>query len=260
MPCGRKSSFRQAFHAGYRLLRTRSARTALLLLTWAGSCALGTLPAAGQQVTVETPLVGVHDGFHEHFGAGFGFGIGGRGGSFGFGLHGASGSHRSLSMSAPSVTVTNGGTGFMQDVTLSPFVTGLVPVVGYSVSSPIADRIARLRAGEPVPAADATPTVDSRSSPARQDRFSGPHRSSSSVARSTAELGDLSVAEIRRRQQFEERMHDDELARLVDEAHEALRAGRLGAARVRFRQAAGRAQGEEQEQLLRQLELLTPRE
>ena len=290
---GRKNTLLLIVREVRRRAESSFARTWLPLLIAAGLYAFGTAESAGQQIHVETPLVGVQDSFYENFGtgwgfgwqspnggmfmnpglgvpwapgfgsgagAGFGFGVRGGGGGFSFGLNAASGSHRSISMSAPSVTISNGGTGFIQDVTVYPFVTGLVPVVGYSVTSPFADRIERLRAGEQPPPSDSSASTESGADRSDQDGLSRQQRGSSSLrSRSTAESGDISVADIRRQQQLEDRSHDDELARLVDEAHEALRAGRLGAARVRFQQAAGFAQGEQKQQLLRQLELLTPR-
>ena len=59
-----------------------------------------------------------------------GFSINGPGGSATFGFSASQGSSRSMSSQTPSVTVMNGGTGFVSDASLRPFVTSVVPVVG----------------------------------------------------------------------------------------------------------------------------------
>ena len=69
-------------------------------------------------------------GFDPTAGASFGWGFRGNGFSGGFGISAAQGSDRTMTMAAPSITVTNGVPGFFAEVTQRPFVTGLIPVVG----------------------------------------------------------------------------------------------------------------------------------
>jgi hypothetical protein len=118
--------------------------------------------APAQQVTVTTPLYGVSDSFFERTGTHWGFDWGGFHVTFGgpnmamppfgnfdpnaginggFAVHGnglngffnfaaAQGYRQSFVTQAPSLTLTNGYPGYVADITQSPFVVGLIPVVG----------------------------------------------------------------------------------------------------------------------------------
>jgi hypothetical protein len=116
-----------------------------------------------QQVTVTAPATSISSDYSEHFRFGFGinhknfslnFGGPGRapfgGGGFGTPLEGlsfglplgggsvngnlsieaAQGFSRSMTTTAPTMTLTNGVPGFMFSGTVEPFITGLFPVVG----------------------------------------------------------------------------------------------------------------------------------
>ena len=267
---------------------------------------------AQQQITVSTPLVGVNDRFYEYFNLGwgfqhsspnggwfmnfggpnsaippfggydpsndlrFGFATRGNGTSAFFDLSAGTGSNRSMTMSAPSVTMMNGVPGQIFSGSLRPFVTGLIPVVGdypvmvpYApypqfgptgppvVTSPLAERLERLRNEPPRPAKPANSQGDDEGlvlggaadEPAPIAARSGP---------SSAERGDISVAEIKRSQALEDENKRKELEQLIDEARAAERAGQFGVARVHYRQAAARATGDQKRELLELVAKLKP--
>jgi len=238
-------------------------------------------PGVAQQVQVTTPQVGVRDSFYEYFGVGWGFhfagpkgylffdrgggdtaipvfggfnpnsaarfGWGGRGpdGGFHFNVTAAQGSSRTLVAESATLVVPNGGRGLVQDITVRPFVTGFVPVVGGASVSPVAERIERLRQGE-VPPTSGEPELSLSGGPSEvRSSFSRP----AVPARSTAERGDVSLAEIRRQQAASAAKSDYELELLINSARLAEANGRFGAARVRYRQAAEKAAGELQREL-----------
>jgi hypothetical protein len=130
---------------------------AALGLLWLAASA-----APAQQVTVTTPFHSVNDGFFEQFGTHWGFNYKGLNFSFGgpnmavpqfgmfdpnagirggwsvqgsdysgfFNFAAGQGFRQSLVTQAPSVTLTNGYPGYFGDVSQSPFVVGLIPIVG----------------------------------------------------------------------------------------------------------------------------------
>jgi len=132
-----------------------------LLWWWTGT-------ALAQQMTIGTPLHTVREGFFEHIGlqwalqgrnwaiqfggadlapptiGGFqpgagiqgGFQFGGPGWSGQLQFSTAQGNTRTLTSNTPVVTVMNGATGYVADTSLSPFVIGLIPVVGAGGLSP----------------------------------------------------------------------------------------------------------------------------
>ena len=59
-----------------------------------------------------------------------GFAVRGGDAGFNLGLTFGQGSSSSITSQSPSVTVPNGGTGFVSDTTMQPFVIGVIPVVG----------------------------------------------------------------------------------------------------------------------------------
>jgi hypothetical protein len=266
----------------------RSARRRFVIVV-ALICLSSTFCSGQQQVTVTVPRVGVQDSFYENFGVGwggrwsgpgghgffnwgpggvrppfapgfspsggFGFGLGGfgRGGSGWLGFYGASGSSRSIAMDSASLTVPNGGVGMIQDATLRPFVTGFEPVVGQYATSPVAERLMRTGAGE-----NPTSTTTAAAGDSNNGSRSGPPQRR--VTASSAEQGDISVNEIRKQKETsraaEQQKQEQELTWLIADAVDAERNGRFGAARVRYRQAAARADGDAKQELLRRLRAL----
>jgi hypothetical protein len=134
--------------------------------------------AFAQQVTVTAPATTVSDSFSEHIGVSFGInhpnfsiGFGGPGAS-GFGGGGFSGPldglsfgiplrggkvngnlsitagqsfSRSLTTTAPTITLMNGVPGFVFSGTVEPFITGLNPVLGAGVPSNLPAPVSRVR-------------------------------------------------------------------------------------------------------------------
>lgn len=237
-----------------------------------------------QQANIETPFHGAGHGFHEQIGVRWGlrgngwfFNFGGpapapafggfdpnAGASLGFGgpngffgLTASQGSDRSLVSSSPSVTVMNGGMGFFSDTQQRPFVTGLVPVVGSPIHVPslvpdfgapqsvLQERLHRLQSEGGQPDADST---------------SPPAASSRPAAESSAERGDLSVAEIKAQKAAEKSTREaalvEEIAVLLERAQAKLEAGQLGVAKIYLQMAARKATGEQRAEILKRIERL----
>jgi hypothetical protein len=242
--------------------------------------------ASAQYSAIATPLHNVGSGYYERMGVGFGGNIGnnvffnnggagnalppfgganvGGGANFGFGLRGGganlnfgfaadSGYNAGMSSVSPSVTVPNGGTGAFYDVQQRPFVTGLVPMVGHfapgigqtyvepRVVSPLAERLSRLEAqGGP------------RSTPARNVGDGRPASLISPSPRhtaSTAERGELSLAEIRAAQTSKVDVQATELEALLEAARLREEAGDLGQALIDYGRAACRVTGLQREEI-----------
>src|SRR6185369_3960493 len=136
--------------------------------------------------------------------------------------------------------------GFFQSV--YPMGPVSPPVVTPVLPSPAAERIARLR-NQPPSAAEPrhnreTPVAAGSAPPVRRD--------------SSAQRGDVSVAEIRRQQAAEDAAREAELGRILGEARTAEEAGQLSIARIRYRQAAARVDGQRRKELLQVAEKLSP--
>lgn len=251
--------------------------------------ALSGRPLLAQQTTGGTPLSTAGHSFHENIGFTWGlqgngwffnspglapppFGAGGGGaslgGGFGWGglrLVAEQGASTTMSSQSPSVTVMNGGTGYFSDTTIRPFVTGLFPVVGNMPRAPalptvggnninpVLERLARLEA-EGRLAAPAAP-VDK----AKGEREAPPLALGGAVlgGPSSAERGDLSVAEIKARRAAAAPDQEAEVAACLAKAQAAEADGKPGVARVYYEMAARRATGDRQQQILVKLRELT---
>ncbi|MBM4003606.1 MAG: hypothetical protein FJ295_10015 [Planctomycetes bacterium] len=242
----------------------------------------------GLQSTVRAGRVVVSDGFYERFGIrwgihgrGFFFDNGGPGpvpvfggfdpntqGQFGFAgrngyfnLFAANGNSRSIVSNSAILTLPNGGYGEVMSSELRPFVTGVVPVVGDGSTSLLEERLHRLRSGERGSMvrrrveAPADPGFGAEGELSR-DRSVEASRSSSSSAGSSAVRGDLSLAEIRRRQAADDAARDTAVLELRDKGRQHEARGELGAARVFYQQALKRAQSTVAEELRGKLEEL----
>jgi hypothetical protein len=221
-------------------------------------------PAVAQQAHVGSPFVGSGHSFYERIGISWGLqgngwffqwpgGMGG-GPAFGgfdpgaqaqfgsafrgngvsgfFQVTAGQGSDTFLGGSSSSVTVPHGGFGLVSDVLQRPFVVGLVPIVGAAPVSPLEERLARIAAsGGLMPLGQEDATAANRP---RQGQASG-------AAPSTAESGDVSVAEIDAQQRAEEAAKLAELEKILEKAESNLAAGKLGLARMYYQQALRRA-------------------
>jgi hypothetical protein len=212
--------------------------------------------------------------------------LGFRIGPFNFDMLAGQGNNRSHVMQAPTVVIPNGGTGYFSDTSQRPFVTGVVPVVGNAlmapampmpapyVTSPLQQRLEQLQwererlaagaeedaavggrgVGAELPAApEAAPLVIKRGEVQRAAPSDG---GTAGSATSTANHGDLSLAEIRRQQAAEDAAARDELETLIEKAHAKEQLGNLGLAKIYYQQAASRAEGELKQQLLQKIRSL----
>jgi hypothetical protein len=226
-------------------------------------------------------------------GANAGFGIGGvTGGGLGFNFNwlGSQGSNRSHVMEAPTIVIPNGGSGSLFSGSVVPFVTGVVPVVGnaplgsvvpvtvpQTSVSPLQERLERLRQQEAL--AQANPEIAPRPAPAARDEIpfrddaplvlggnaaadaaadGGQGPTTRSAAGSTANHGDLSVAEIRRQQELEDAARQQEILVKIEQARGYEQAGKAGVAKIYYQQAADQADGEMKQKLLAKIRSLTP--
>ncbi|MEX0819034.1 MAG: hypothetical protein WD070_05565 [Pirellulaceae bacterium] len=247
------------------------------------------LPCDAQQVYTTVPLVSSSDSFYESFGtdwgfhhrgrngymffnrggantgipafggydpnadARFGFGTRGRNGSSYFNAWASQGSNRTITSSAPGLMLQHGGRGFVQDVSVRPFVTGLSPVVGDRVVSPVDERLERLRQEAAAANPHTQPTDAELLLGARADQTTSTHRPTSpspAPSRSSAERGDISLAEIRQQAKRAEADPQEELNHLIATAQRAEASGRIGAARIRYQQASAKATGDLKQALL----------
>jgi len=198
----------------------------------------------------------------------------------GFNMLAGQGSTRSNTVTAPTIVLPNGGSGSLFSGSIRPFVTGVIPIVGNaplgpvvpmapaSSVSPLAQRVAQLQqqqaasqagagaAHNPAPAAP--PVLPARDEgplvikggqvqgAAAADRPAGAAASGDS----TANHGDLSVAEIRRQQAAQEAAVLEEIQVRIEQAKGLEAAGKPAQAKIYYQQAATRADGELKKQLL----------
>jgi hypothetical protein len=226
------------------------------------------------------PQFGGHDPASD---ATLGYGIFGGEGGLLFNFIGGQGNSRTHVSQVPSVTLQNGTQGSFSDTSQTPFVTGLIPVVGgygFTVPtpyfpvmpaqtySPLRDRIRQYKeqqqrreeailAHRPfeeesagaaeIPAAELS-EAEKLSLKAIESRGS------------TAGHGDLSVAEIKRRRaervKADALVKDAELLTLIERGRGAEAAGKPGVAKIYYQQAARRADGETKNELLQKIEEL----
>ena len=295
------------------MVRSKLLKTSLVIVATVGLLSV----CDAQQVYTTTPLVRSSDSYYESFGTDWGFSRRGpngymffnRGGAntgipsvggydpnavgrFGFGSRGANGgfyfnawagqgSNRSITSTSPGLMLRNGGVGYVQDISVRPFVTGLIPVVGASVVgasvvgasvvgasvvgdravSPVEERLERLRQEAALTNPNSTPTDAELLLGASASHASSSATTSSSVSaprNSSAERGDISLAEIRRQQASRPAAEPtDEINQLIETARLAEASGRFGAARIRYQQAAAKASGELKRALLAKCESLS---
>jgi hypothetical protein len=195
-----------------------------------------------------------------------GFANTGKDGDMLFNFFGSQGSNRSMVTQSPVITIMNGGQGTISDTSQTPFVTGTIPVVGgmsvpayigYNplpaepLRSAVQDRVERMRYGELKQLTQGTREAQPDAAPTTigGGGFSG--------GPSSADRGDLSVAEIRRQQASESTSEDAELASWLERARGAEAAGKKSVAKIYYRMAAQRATGTQKveiNQKLRELE------
>ena len=233
---------------------------------------LTTLAVAGvqaQNIVVSSPNHSISNGSYESFGIGINYDDGNfqfsyqpnanppdggydpnsearlnvDAGPLSFSLFGSQGSRRSIVSQTPSVTIPNGGTGYFIDTQIRPFVTGYVPVVG----------------GQPVLQG---PSIQerwnaTRSMPATKREPAAPRVSPSAKSVSSAQSGDISVAEIKRRLKASSK--SDEVSLLLQQARAAAAEEKWRLAKNHLRNALRKATGADRSAIDVELERIEAR-
>ncbi len=305
----------------------------VVIVIWGGLACGQNAAIYAQQVQITSPFQTINDSFYENFGlGGINMGRSGRGGGwyfrtgpanstpppfggydpaadarfgmqfggpFGLGFNGLAGqgSNRSHTVTAPTIVIPNGGSGYLFSGSMVPFVTGVIPVVGnapmgpmmpvvpqaqmpvmpqaQSSVSPLAERLARLQQEQQAAeqaAADAAPAAGLNPAPAVPARDEAPlvlrgggnpdapansrPATSGSAVSSSANHGDISVAEIRRQQAQQDAARQEEIQVRIEKARGCEEAGKPGLAKIYYQQAVSRAEGELKQQLLDKLRSL----
>lgn len=168
-----------------------------------------------------------------------------QGPNFRFGLSMAKGSSRTLTSQAPSLMVQNGFGGSIFSGQVSPFVTGLIPVVG---SPPLDNAVTRaIESGQ----------LDLTYRP--EDPPLEPYTGDACHSRSTATQGDLSVQAIKADRAKQNAGRQREFDALVAEAGKLSETGRPGMARQKLNKALELTDDEESKKVIRnQIENLRP--
>lgn len=246
----------------------------------------------GQNVVVGAPFNNLGDSFYENFGtsgswsggnAFFNWGGGGAipqyGGydpnadaRFGFsagglnlGFTAGQGSDRFSSSQTPMVTIPNGGSGNMFSGSISPFVTGFVPVVGEDGgiygggSTMLQDRMSRMQGGErpqwqrgerPTPLKPERSQVSAQSGPATHRSVAEAPLTSLPASSSSAEVSSAGVAAQRAAYLAEAGRKslaaDDRFQQALDRAESAFASGKGKLAKAYFDQALRYASDDDQ--------------
>ena len=177
-----------------------------------------------------------------------GFGFGGGGASGGFNFTAGQGSSRSISSTSGSITSLNGTPGYLFHGTLTPFVTQIRPVVGERpvTISPLQLKLQSIGG----PQGLRTPLRGNDATPVSSNQNSSHAAPGSGGGRSSADHGDLSVAEIRRLQAGEGDVLENDLNRLTAEADRLESDGDLRGAALCFSKAAAKVEGARRESFL----------
>ena len=247
------------------------------------------------QTVIGTPFQQTGTSFSENFGVGFNysndnfsinvpngvqppFGLGdpNADGRLGFGFRGPNGGSGSLnftfgqgstttnSVTTPSLTLPNGGTGSIFSGSIRPFVTSVIPVVGQggTVFVPnVASNFGAAYPAQPLAAPVISPlrqkleqlaaegklgTLGNESAPRTRPQIAAAPRQRAS---SSAERGDISVAEIRRQQGNDDRDASAAHEEAVAKAAKLEAEGKLFSARQQYEKAARQAPSELRTQL-----------
>lgn len=259
-------------------------RLGSILLMMLASIAPCRLAWGQDQVTITTPSSTVNNSFSENIninwgvrGPGFFFNMGGgaapgfgggnpaAGAQLGVGFGGGNlqgglnltagqGSQRAITSSAPSVTVMNGAGGAFRDISVSPFVIGAIPVVGFAPSQPVVQPIQQppvrnwrstlpARARQPAPAPQAKP-AQAQAPVANQPPPAAARGAPPQVPQPRDEgAGAQSLGEIRRQLAAEDRQLEAEARQLLERGQQAEDAGKAGVARIYYQRVARQVGG-----------------
>jgi hypothetical protein len=220
-------------------------------------------PGLAQQANIQTPLRTANDNFFEQIGTSWalrgpgwffrfgggpavppfggaqpgaglagGAGVAGGGVSGGLGLMAAQGSQRSNVMQAGNLTLFNGYPGFVSDTSLSPFVTGIIPVVGQGKP------LWRQQLDGDIPTQKRDPAPAPEVIPQENKPVAAPFKAPA------AEPGLLSLEELSRQRAAADDARRQEAQQHLAKAREARAAGKASVARIYYQMAVRRAEGE----------------
>ena len=278
---------------GRALPATLTAMTAWL---WLPGVALA---QHGPHAAVSVPFNQTGDGFFEQIGVNFGFNVGnfffqqnggapppfgggnpGAGLNTGFNVHApggfnghfnitaSQGARTSMVSQTVTTTVPNGVPGFVSDTSQTPFVLGVIPVVGDGGTSPVRERLERIKEGGAAaygPRGGSTASAggaSQRSASQKSLESAGPTEGGQAdggpaPAGAAGEAPAGSVAQLQQVRAAAEAAQRREIEAIVAKGEEAEAAGKPGQARIFYRQAANRAASPVKEQLLARAARLT---
>lgn len=172
------------------------------------------------------------------------------GGRFNLGLTMSQGSSRSSSATSPSMTIPNGGMGGLINATFQPFVTGYIPVIGgggQPKTSVATEVLQALNAGETMESLLRKYGTDRSSTSTRLQAMTVEVADEERSVTSTAERGDLSVAEIQRQHARSDRLDEEkrvaEYRDLMQRGQSGESEGNLTLARFAYRTAIRKSEG-----------------
>lgn len=204
-------------------------------------------------------------------GASFGYTVKSSLGTAFFGINASEGNDRGMMGQSASVTVMDGGTGFISDTSQSPFVTGIVPVVGDGGSSVLAERLQRLANGEGATTQAQLPQAPKAAGAAEHNPQAGKRPLDEAAAAGNAAAFDerlaaaqnapagepvASLAEIRAQQAAEDQVANEEYRGKIQLAEAALAGGKPGVAKIYYGQVARHASGALKQQAIDALDAL----
>jgi hypothetical protein len=222
-----------------------------------------TSPVLGQQVNTGVSPIGIGDSFQQSIGTGWsvrgpGWFANFGGGTGGFGFSAQQGSSRSISGTSASLTTLNGAPGYLFSGTLTPFVTEITPIVGSPVmvsESPLHSKLRMAGGVQGLRTPLRLPETNANEVPAAVEHrpIARPELMPGGLATkgSSAEWGDLSVAEIRRQQIAETAARQAELDQLLGEAHRLEAAGDMRGAAGMYSRAAAKVEGKQRDEFVR---------
>ena len=221
---------------------------------------------AQPQANVQIPFRAANDGFFEQFGTGWAFsgpnwfarfggapavppfggvqpgagitgGVGFNGGGIngGLGFMAAQGSRRGNVTQSGNLTLFNGYPGFLSDTSQSPFVVGLIPIVGQGKAP------WRLQYEGDIPTQRRDPPATPALAPAAEARQTTPPPAGR--PHKDRDPGQFSLQEIQRQRAEEEARGQQEARAHLAKAREARAAGKQNVARIYYQMAARRAVG-----------------
>ena len=196
-----------------------------------------------------------------------GFATRGNEGDLLFNFFSGQGSSRSNVTQAPVVVIPNGGSGTVSDTSQTPFVTGVIPVVGapnmqamtgygLPLSQPqsvVQQRLQQLQYERIRPATQPSTAGNGQGLRPAPTKVSLPSAGGPAGGPSSADHGDLSVAAIRRQQQSTTGNAADsnsDMSAWIERARGAEDAGKVNVALIYYKMAARRASGDQKQQLI----------